>query len=243
MEIYRGFAEIYDIFMEDMPYSSWADFIAETLESHGIKKGSIILDMACGTGKMTFLLADKGYDMIGADISVDMLSEAYKKLAGRPIIFLNQDMRELDLYGTIDAACCTCDSINYLTKEEDVRLAFKSVSLFLNPGGIFIFDLKTAANYKKMGNETYYDERGSMSYEWINSFDAETGINKYEVQFFLPGETFSETHIQRAYDIKTIEKLTKSANLEIINVFDEYTCKAADEDCKRYTFVCKKSFS
>ena len=244
MDIYRHFSQVYDVFMDDIPYERWAGYIDEVFGSHGVPTGGLILDLACGTGTMAFLMAQKGYELIGVDLSANMLSEAYIKMQekGLHILFLNQDMRALDLYGTVDAAYCLCDSFNYMISEDDFEKALKNVSLYLNPGGVFVFDLKTESKYSQMGNNTYYDDIGDASYVWNNRYDTNTGINEYEVQFFLKcgmeSLTFSEAHRQRSYNANTVEILMQRAGLEMVSVSDNYTQNQPHPDSERLTYVC-----
>ena len=132
MDIYADFASVYDILMEDIPYDQWADYIEKILKRHGIEKG-LLLELGCGTGTMTRKMADKGYDMIGIDISEDMLSVARERSTGKydDILYLCQDMREFELYGTVAAIFCVCDTINYMLSTDDLSRVFKLVSNYL----------------------------------------------------------------------------------------------------------------
>ena len=249
--LYRQFAQVYDIFMSAVPYKRWAGYISEMLQSHGIAPGALVLDVACGTGTMAFLMAEKGYEMIGVDASADMLSEALNKKnkqdkkdnkitkkKGRNILFLNQDILALDLYGTVDAAYSTCDALNYIMTDDDFEKVLRNVLLFLNPGGIFIFDLKTETKYRQLGNSTYHDSSRNASYIWKNRYDADTMINEYHVKFFVDGkESFSETHRQRAYTIKTITDLAQQAGFNVQAVKDNYTYDPVRPESERATYI------
>ena len=145
MDSYTGFAKVYDLFMEDVPYKEWSRWIAEMLRVHGIEDG-LVLDLACGTGVMTELLAEAGYDMIGIDQSEEMLERALdrKEQSGHDILYLCQDMREFELYGTVRAIVSVCDSMNYVLEEEaflDILTA--AAENYLDYGGLFLFDLNT----------------------------------------------------------------------------------------------------
>ena len=142
---YSALAQVYDQLTGDVAYRQWAEFAQRAFERQGKGETKVILELACGTGSLTQLLAQAGYEMIAADISPEMLSVAREKCASAPCppIFLCQDMRELDLYGDIDAAVCCLDSVNYLTGLRDLKRAFRRVALFLRPGGLFLFDVKT----------------------------------------------------------------------------------------------------
>ena len=246
MGIYRHFAQVYDMFMADVPYKQWAGYVDAAFRDYNVPTDGLVLDLACGTGTMAFLMAQKGYELIGVDASEDMLSEAqskiHEKMPTKGILFLNQDMRELELYGTVDAAYCVCDSLNYILKEEELELVFRNVSLYLNPDGIFLFDMKTVSKYQQMGNNTYHDIMDESSYLWKNLYDTETSLNEYHVQFFVKGEeTFSETHYQRGYSIEAVTEIVERSGLKILAVYDNYTNNPAGPDNERYTFICRNT--
>ena len=144
MEAYTSFARVYDTFMDNVPYKEWADYLGKILKEYGIDDG-LVLDLGCGTGSMTEMLASSGYDMIGVDNSEEMLGEAMEKRAesGHEILYLEQDMREFELYGTVRAIVSVCDCMNYITEEDDLFTVFKLVNNYLDPDGIFIFDMNT----------------------------------------------------------------------------------------------------
>jgi len=240
MNIYRHFAGVYDAFMTDMPYKHWAGYIDEVFHLYGVPKNGLVLDLACGTGTMAFLMSQKGYDIIGVDASEDMLSEAYSKEYNKTPLFLKQDMRTLDLYGTIDAAYSSCDGMNYLLTEDDFLQTLKRVALFLNPGGVFVFDLKMEHRYKLLGNGTYFDEAEGASYIWKNSYNPATCINEYKVHFFVGEQDFKETHLQRAYSNDFVKNLVKKAGMKTLNITDNYTNSPAKEDSERITFTVIK---
>jgi len=244
MEVYRSFARVYDAFMASMPYERWANYIDKSLQLHGVKAGSLVLDLACGTGTMALLMAQKGYELIGIDASADMLSEAFNKMneQEKVILFLNQTMQELELYGTVDAAYATCDSMNYLPTEDDFIAALKKVALYLNPGGIFIFDLKTESKYRQLGENTYHDSIKNASYIWRNHYDPATNINEYRVQFlFHNEEVFLEVHHQRAYSLDAALDMVKQSGLQLISVCDNYSDNPATDDSQRITFTVRKA--
>ena len=149
MEAYGEFARVYDLFMDNIDYEKWADYIQKHLEEQGIRDG-LVLELGCGTGTMTGLLAQKGYDMIGVDNSEEMLAEAMEKKmeSGQDILYLLQDMQEFELYGTVRAVVSVCDSLNYLTEKEDLLQVFRLVNNYLDPGGVFLFDMNTIHKYR-----------------------------------------------------------------------------------------------
>ena len=152
MDAYTSFAAVYDTFMDNIPYEEWKSYLEELLKEYGVQDG-LVLDLGCGTGTMTELLASQGYDMIGVDNSEEMLAKAIEKRveSGQNILYLLQDMREFELYGTVRAVVSVCDSMNYILTEEDLLQVFSLVNNYLDPGGIFVFDLNTVYKYKDTG--------------------------------------------------------------------------------------------
>ena len=144
MEAYTSFASVYDIFMDNIPYEEWAEYLSRLLAEYEVTDG-IVLDLGCGTGTLTELMAARGFDMIGVDYSEEMLEIAMEKRAesGRDILYLLQDMREFELYGTVRAVISICDSLNYITEEEELEEVFRLVNNYLDPEGVFIFDFNT----------------------------------------------------------------------------------------------------
>jgi len=241
MKTYGGFAYLYDLLMNDIPYSAWADYIGDALKRHlgECPQNHIVVDVACGTGNITIPLAQMGYDMIGVDISTDMLAQAQAKVKDEKILFLAQDMRELDLYGTVDAVVCTCDSLNYILDEGELEAIFSRIKMFLNPGGVFIFDMNTEYKYTKLlGNKTFTAKANDISYEWNNHFDPYTGINQYHVIFMTgDGKPFEEIHYQRAYPVDFVCDLLQKAGFRYVDAFDGYTVMPPMDESIRALFL------
>lgn len=244
---YSDFADVYDLFMDNVDYPGWCSYIAEQLQTYGIENG-LLLDLGCGTGTMTELLADKGYDMIGVDSSEEMLEQAMEKRAqsGQDILYLLQDMREFELYGTVRAIVSVCDSMNYVLEEEELLQVFRLVNNYLDPGGIFLFDMNTPYKYRELlGESTIAENREEGSFIWENYFDEETCINEYVLTLFLR-ETDGryrkeeEFHYQKAYDVGQIEKLLGEAGLKLEAVYDAYTQEAVRSDSERVTFIARE---
>ena len=147
MQAYTGFAAVYDTFMDNIPYEEWCEYLTGLLKEQGVTEG-VLLDLGCGTGSLTELLADAGYDMIGVDNSEEMLELALEKKeqSGKDILYLCQDMREFELYGTVAAVVSICDCMNYILEPEDLTEVFRLVNNYLDPGGVFIFDMNTEYN-------------------------------------------------------------------------------------------------
>lgn len=224
MEAYSDFSEVYDMFMSEVPYDQWKDFLLEVLHGEGIDDG-LVLDLGCGTGEMSVRLSDCGYDMIGVDLSADMLGVANSKKGDRNILYLNQDMCEFELYGTVRAVVCLCDTINYVTNPDNLRQCFKLVNNYLDPEGLFIFDFNTDYKYSEViGDCTIAENREEASFIWENSYYPEEHINEYDVTVFKKeGELyrkFTEVHYQRGYTLDEIKKLLVEAGMVFVSARD-----------------------
>ena len=208
-ESYTSFAQVYDMFMDNVDYPAWSKYLIQLLKEYQVEDG-LVLDLGCGTGNMTELLAKEGYDMIGVDNSEDMLEIASEKRAesGLNILYLLQDMREFELYGTVKAVVSICDSIKYIQEEDDLRQVFSLVNNYLDPKGVFIFDFNTEYKYREvLGNQVIAEDRDECSFIWENYYDEETRINEYDLTLFIPeaGELYrryAETHYQRNYKVE-----------------------------------------
>lgn len=246
MEAYSSFAEVYDLFMDNVPYEEWCAYITEILRENEIEDG-LVLDLGCGTGKMTRLLKSAGYDMIGVDLSEEMLGIA-RETESEGILYLQQDMREFELYGTVRAVISACDCMNYILEEEELLRVFQLVNNYLDPQGIFVFDMNTRYKYEELiGDQTICEHREDASFVWDNYFDEETDINEYELTLFIqhPEEKqfyqrFQEYHYQRAYDIDTIKELLTQAGMKVLAVYGEGTKSEPDEECERVYFVAQE---
>ena len=244
MEAYTGFAAVYDIFMDNVPYEEWGEYIHSLLKDRGIEDG-ILLDLGCGTGTMTEKLADYGYDMIGVDNSEDMLELAMEKRmeSGKDILYLLQDMREFELYGTVRAIVSVCDSVNYITEPEELEEVFRLVNNYLDPKGVFLFDFNTVYKYKEvMGDTVIAEDRGECSFIWDNFYDEEDRINEYQLSLFIQNEEgtynkYEELHLQKAYEEGEITRLLHEAGFSTIRVLDTETMSEVKEDTQRLYFI------
>ncbi len=247
MDSYQSFAKVYDMFMDDVDYDSWAEYLKGLLAEYGIKDG-ILLELGCGTGSMTERLASDGFDMIGVDLSEDMLQIAQEKKirSGLDILYLLQDMTAFELYGTVRAVVSVCDSMNYLLDEKALLDCFSLVNNYLDPGGIFIFDMNTIYKYRDLiGESTIAENREEGSFIWDNYFDEDSMINEYDLTIFMRQEDdlyrkFEETHYQRAYSIERIKELLKEAGMEFVTVYDAFTRKAPTEECERFCIIARE---
>ena len=247
MEAYSGFAKVYDLFMDNIPYEEWTDYVKELLAEEAIKDG-ILLDLGCGTGSVTELLAKAGFDMIGIDNSEEMLDIAMEKRyeSGLDILYLLQDMREFELYGTVRGVVSICDSMNYILDDEDLLDVFKLVHNYLDNDGIFIFDMNTMYKYREiLSDNTFAEDREESSFIWENFYDEEEEINQYDLSLFVQEEDgryrkYEETHLQRAYEQNTVEELIKESGLELLHVYDAFTRELPAEDSQRIYYVCRR---
>lgn len=249
MEAYTSFAEVYDQFMDNVPYREWADFLQEILQKEGINDG-LVLDLGCGTGSMTEELAGRGYDMIGVDNSEDMLEIAMEKRqeSGHDILYLLQDMQEFELYGTVRAVVSVCDSVNYVTEKEELEQVFRLVNNYLDPGGIFIFDFNTEYKYREvLGDRTIAENREYSSFIWDNYYYEEEHMNEYELTLFIQQtdqkelyHKYQETHFQRAYTLEEIRELLEKSGLRFVAAYEDYTKEAPGKGSERICVVARE---
>lgn len=248
MEAYTGFAEVYDQFMDNIPYEDWCKYVISLLEEYGIRDG-LVLDLGCGTGSLTELLADKGYDMIGVDSSEDMLQIAMEKRvdSGNNILYLQQDMRSFELYGTVGAVISICDCMNYILERKDMVQVFRLVNNYLDPGGIFIFDLNTVYKYENiLGDSTVAEDREDSSFIWENYYNKETRINEYGLSLFIRQEgdlyrKYREDHYQRAYSLEEIKKALEEAGMEFMDSYHAFTREQIKADSERVYVIARES--
>ncbi|MCI6121848.1 class I SAM-dependent DNA methyltransferase [Bariatricus sp. SGI.161] len=249
MEAYTSFAAVYDTFMDNVPYEEWADYLWRLLQEYGIADG-LVLELGCGTGSMTELLASKGYDMIGVDNSEDMLELAMEKRieSGHDILYLLQNMQEFELYGTVRAVVSVCDSVNYVTDEEELTEVFRLVNNYLDPQGVFIFDFNTEYKYQEiLGEQVIAEEREECSFIWDNYYDEEQKINEYELTLFVQSQEdpelyrkYQEVHYQRAYTLERIRNLIEKAGLRYVTAYDAYTKDAPLYTSERICVVAQE---
>lgn len=247
MPSYESFARVYDLFMDNIPYGEWSVYLHQVLCRFGVEEG-LVLELGCGTGTMTELLSGFGYDMIGVDSSPDMLEIAMEKKeeSGSDILYLLQDMREFELYGTVRAVVSVCDSMNYITGEEDLLQVFRLVNNYLDPGGVFVFDLNTVYKYEEvLGDTVIAENREESSFIWENWYDPQEQINEYDLTLFIRNdqnlyEKFEETHYQKAYDLDTVCRLLEEAGLKLEAVYDAFTWDAPGEDSERVYIVARE---
>lgn len=278
MIAYTGFAQVYDIFMDNVPYDMWTEYLHSLLKEYSVNDG-LVLELGCGTGNVTRRLSKIGYDMIGIDLSEEMLEIAREKeyvtdygedvievseeemgenveLAeednSSTILYLNQDMRDFELFGTVAAIVCICDGINYITKEEDLLKVFKLANNYLDKDGIFIFDLNTEFKYKNLlADNVIAENREDCSFIWENYYDDDKKTNEYNMTIFVKqdeGEEeedetfvrFRETHIQKSYSLDTIKTLIEEAGMEFVTSYDAFTKMPPKDNSERVYVIAKE---
>lgn len=244
--MYNDFAYLYDALQQDVPYEEFANYYVKIMEKFGGEKG-LCLDLGCGTGNMTMCLDGMGFEMIGVDSSVDMLNVAREKAmeAERNILFLNQDMTSFELYGTVSMVVSTLDCVNYITDEKALLEVFKLVNNYLDPKGLFIFDINSSYKLEHvLGNNTYVSDDKEIFYSWQNSYDAEKKICTFDLTFFENDEDvyyrYDETHYERAYSVEEITNLLEKAGMEVVGVYDNLTFNPPEDKSERIFFVARE---
>ena len=247
-EGYSAIAEVYDRLNKDIDYSKWADFFEKCFDKFCGDRPELFLDLACGTGRMTRTMSARGYDMIGVDGSEAMLSEAYMQ-GGEGILYLLQDMREFELYGTVGAVVCCLDSINYLLEESDVKKVFSLVHNYLDPDGLFIFDVNSPYKFENVyGNEAYIledeDEEGAIFCGWQNDYNRESRICDFYLTIFSETEKGSyireeEHQRERCYDREAIEEMLSESGFEMLGVYSDFDFNSPAENSERWYIVAK----
>ena len=244
MGSYENFARVYDELMDNVPYEEWAQFILNLLQDRKITEG-LVLELGWGTGKLMTLLGKAGFDMIGVDNSVEMLQIAREKTS-QDFLYLLQDMREFELYGTVKAVISVCDSVNYITKKEELRKVFQLVNNYLDPEGVFIFDFNTEYKYRELIGETVIaEDREDVSFIWFNEYDEDSHLNDIDLKVFVQEEgdiyrKFQEEHIQRGYTLDEIKQLLEESGLIFLEAYEEYTMQAPQPDSGRIVVVAQE---
>ncbi len=243
--MYNRLAAFYDAFTENVDYAARARYFDTLIERFGKGKG-ILLDLACGTGSLSFEMEQRGYDVIGVDNSEQMLDAALeKKLArGSDIMFLGQDMQALDLFGTITACICALDSLNHLPEYRQLLRTFQRVSLFTEPGGVFIFDVNTAYKHTKvLGNNAYIYENEACFLAWQNEVCEDKSVNIY-LDFFTEENGVyvreSESFTEYYYSDAQLQEALHEAGFALCAVYDDLSFEAPGAQSERKVFIAKK---
>ncbi len=245
-ETYDALAGCYDDMTEDVNYPAWADFL-EKLFARSPHPVHTVLDLACGTGTMSFLLAQRGYELIGVDFSPEMLAIAAEKTVegeGEPPIFLCQAMEELDLYGTVDACVCLLDSVNHVTRPDQLRKAFQRVWLFLEPGGLFVFDVHTPAHLEGLDGGMFLDETEDAYCVWRTDYDPRRKICTYGMDVFRREGALwrreEEVHEERAYSPAELTDYLTQAGFQDIRQYGDRKLRSPRAEEARIFFTARK---
>lgn len=244
MNSYQTLSAYYDRFTDDVGYDRWADFFERLFAREGIRP-KLVLDLACGTGSLTKLLAERGYEMIGADASPEMLMQAMQNTMNcipRPL-FLNQRMEALDLYGTVDVCLCCLDSVNYVTDPAALQQAFARVHLFLEPGtGLFVFDINTPEKFARIDGNSYVREDEDVFCVWQAA--AENGLCAYQFDIFeRQGSGWAraqETHEERIYSIEQLTGMLEQAGFSEIKIYGDQSFSPVVGGEDRVYFTARK---
>lgn len=247
---YHSLAPVYDKLLgEEIDYALWADRIEAVFDQYLPKRPELVLDLACGTGNMTFELAKKGYDMIGVDLSQEMLSSAlqrgYETCTKNSILFLNQDMKGFELYGTVGAVVCCLDSINYLTGKDDLEKCFSCVHNYLDPDGIFIFDVNTPYKFENVyGDNSYILEDEGIYCGWQNSYNRKTGICDFDLTIFEKNadgtyRRSDENQREKQYSLKKLKDTLQKCGFEFLSIHDGFLEKEIFPESERWTITAR----
>lgn len=247
MSSYKALAARYDVLTADVDHAAWADY----LERHFSRCGQpihTVLDLACGTGTMTCILAERGYETIGVDRSADMLSVAAEKgrqVSGIPPLFLQQSMQELDLYGTVDACVCCLDSVNYVTRPSELLRAFRRVCLFLVPDGLFLFDINTPEKLQGLDGGIFLDETEDTYCVWRADYSRRSRLCTYGMDLFFQEENGlwrreEEVHQERAYQPEELTRLLDEAGFSSIRQYGDRKLRPPKPGEQRIFFTARK---
>lgn len=248
---YGVFADYYDALTRNVAYEKRADYLCRLCKDLGHEPGEA-LDLACGTGSLTLALAERGWDIYGVDASPEMLSAAQQKAAqaGKSLLFLCQRMESLDLYGTVNTVVCALDSINHLTELAQVQAAFDRVSLFLEPGGYFLFDVNTVYKHRKvLAEQVFVYDTDEVYCVWQNRYDPAQGREMVEISldfFERRGAAYvrsSERFWERAYSVEEIRACLERAGMTLLHCYGDGTMEPPAEDCQRLMLVARKNVS
>ena len=244
MNSYNDFAYVYDALMKrDVDYEKWADYIENLFDMYGVNP-ELVCDVACGTGNITIPMAKRGYDMTGVDISESMLNVAREKAEGLNVLFLNQSMTKIDLYGTMGAFLCMIDGINYVLSPKSLLQFFTKIkTCFMDKGAPFIFDVSSEYKLKNIiGNNTFIKSDKNIFYTWQNRYIESKRLSDMFLTFFVREggmyRRFEERHIQRAWSVDELTYLLKRAGFTKIDTYGELSFERPKEKEERIVFVC-----
>ncbi len=243
--MYNRFAYVYDSLISDVDYKKWADYYTKIFQRYGLNAPKLGLDLGCGTGSITKELAKRGIEMTGVDLSEDMLMVAREKSEGMDILYLNQDMREFELYGTVDFIVSSLDCINYITDKRDLLRVMKLANNYLNPKGLFVFDINTRYKLENViGDNTFVLEDDNALCVWQNEYDKKRNLSDFYLTFFIKeGEEyvrFDEEHTERAYEIEEIKEIIQKSGMKLLKVYHDLSFKNPVKNSERVFFVVQE---
>lgn len=245
MNAYDAFASSYDVLNTEIDYEQMADRICAELDSAGVPKGALVLDLGCGTGTLTRLLWMRGYDMIGVDSSAEMLARARENSSGG-ILYLEQDITDFELYGTVAAIVSTTDTLNHITEEDDLRRVFSLAHNYLDPNGVFMFDLNSPLKFETVyGTHDYVLEDEGIFLAWQNDYDPSDMIASFYITLFEETkdgvwERSDCEFCERCYETDRIARLLADSGFELVSVGDAYSGASAGADTMRLLFTARK---
>lgn len=248
MDAYTGFAYVYDEYMDNIPYEEWGQYMIALLKENGVSCDSSVLELGCGTGTVTRMLAKEGYDCVGLDMSEDMLSIASEKTfeEGSQVIYTCQDMRDFEVPYEVDGMISIGDSMNYITSVPDLESVFACVSENLKKGGVFIFDLKTIHFFRDiLSDNTYAQNRDDSAFIWDNCYEEKTRNNIYNLAVFVLNEDgafdrYEENHCQHGFTMEEVLSSAEAAGLTCTATYDAFSHDAPKDDSERLYFVFKR---
>lgn len=248
MDAYTGFAYVYDEYMDNIPYDEWSKYLIQLLKENNITGEMKIADLGCGTGTVTMLLDQAGYDCVGIDNAPDMLTMATEKMYENEqnIIFSLQDMRDFSMPYEMDAMISIADSMNYITSEEDLTDVFTCAWQGLKKDGVLIFDLKTIHFFRDiLADHTYAENRDNSAFIWDNLYDDKTRNNEYDLAVFIENEDgtfnrYEENHFQHGFEHQEVLRAIQKSGLKLEAVYDAFTHDAPKEDSERLYYILKK---
>ena len=248
-DLYEALAPFYDAFNGDLDYGKWADFIEETFRRYFPGKVESVLDLACGTGRMTEELCRRGYDMIGVDLSSEMLSvaraSAEKKGMADRILYLCQDMCEFELYGTVEAVVCCLDAVNHVTDRASLSRCFHWVHNYLVPNGLFLFDVNSPYKFREVyGDRAYVLEDDGVLCAWQNQFSERSKTCDFYISLFSENEDglYERTDTvrrERLYTIPALSRLLKENGLELLYICPDFSFGNIKETDERYYIAAR----
>lgn len=247
MSGYSCFAAYYDALTQNVDYPKRVEYFLSLLKQQGHDPG-LLLDLACGTGSLTLELIRRGIDAFGVDASPEMLSVAQQKAAeeGKSVLFLCQSMQRLNLFGTVDTVICALDSINHLPGERQVQAAFSRISLFLNPGGYFLFDVNTVYKHRKvLADNTFVYDLDSLFCVWQNHYSEKLHKVSMQLDFFAREEEGvytrgEEAFCEYAYEESHLEKMLAEAGMKVVGKYDDLSFRSPSENSERIIYLARK---